>query len=112
MPRRIIDREQQKLYQRTHYKRKKQYYKDKAKDRKTELKKWFQDYRATLKCAHCPENHPACLDFHHSDPSKKERDVTKMVASGVGMDRILEEIAKCIVLCSNCHRKHHAQDVN
>lgn len=45
------------------------------------------------------------LDFHHLDPNKKEFGI------GDGDFRLvesLEEIKKCVLLCSNCHREYHA----
>lgn len=58
-------------------------------------------------CAECGETHPACLDFHHRDKRQKTVGVGVLVGSTTNMQRILDEIAKCDVLCSNCHRKHH-----
>lgn len=47
------------------------------------------------------------LEFHHLDPDEKE-----FTISGSGhtrsLDRVLEEIEKCILLCANCHREVHA----
>ncbi len=34
--------------------------------------------------------------------------VTEMTRS-TGLFNILEEVEKCVVLCSNCHRKMHAE---
>ena len=28
---------------------------------------WFNEYKKTLCCSKCPENHPACLQFHNRD---------------------------------------------
>lgn len=67
----------------------------------------LQNLKRTLKCNRCPENHPAVLDFHHTDPNAKELAVSCMVQKGFGLKKIQEEISKCEVLCSNCHRKHH-----
>jgi hypothetical protein len=55
----------------------------------------------------CGEDHPSTLDFHHEDPAKKEASVRQLLDNGYSQKRILAEIAKCIVLCSNCHRKLH-----
>jgi hypothetical protein len=57
-------------------------------------------------CADCGEKHPACLDFHHLDESQKGQTIARMVvrASPANIDA---EIAKCVVLCANCHRKRH-----
>lgn len=95
-----------KDYIRGHYLRNKQYYIDKAAVSKTKLITWFQELKATLKCELCPENHPACLDFHHKDKEDKILEVSIMVKLK-GKSKILTEIKKCRVLCSNCHRKLH-----
>jgi hypothetical protein len=54
-------------------------------------------------CADCGETfHPVAMDFDHRDGTIKLFDV------GTSMQRnwemILAEIAKCDVVCSNCHR--------
>lgn len=55
-------------------------------------------------CTQCSEKEPAVLDFHHL--GDKDVNVSTMLA--MSRIRILAEIAKCIVLCANCHRKVHA----
>ena len=74
--------------------------------RKKEIKAWFQRYKEGLSCSKCGENHPAIIDFHHKY-GKKEGGISKMVADGYSIVRIEKELSKCIVLCSNCHRKIH-----
>ena len=93
-----------------HYEKNKQKYQETQWKRRKERAKWFFEYKSKLKCELCEENHPSCLQFHHLDASAKKMEVTKMVASGCGEKRILEEIAKCQVLCSNCHLKKHWQE--
>ena len=68
---------------------------------------WFTSYKKTLSCIECGENHPATLDFHHVEPRKSKVKVNELVSDGHTKTRILAEIAKCVVLCANCHRKHH-----
>jgi hypothetical protein len=63
-------------------------------------------------CADCGEKHPACLEFHHIDPSRKDDGVMALVDQNARWPRIEAEIAKCVVLCSNCHRKRHYNDKN
>ena len=78
-------------------------------ERRHKIRKWYNDYKAILCCSRCPENHIACIDFHHTDDNK-EGTISLMVSSGATIERLQAEIAKCIVLCSNCHRKlHHIQ---
>jgi hypothetical protein len=43
------------------------------------------------------------LDFHHTDPRAKEFKISQMRT----IPRLKAEIAKCIVICANCHRKGH-----
>ena len=76
------------------------------KKRKLEIRKWFWRYKSGLKCVKCGENHVATIDFHHRI-GEKENGVSKMVADGYSIERILKELKKCEVLCSNCHRKIH-----
>lgn len=66
----------------------------------------FALYKSTLKCSKCSESHPACLDFHHRDGEQKMQHVS-VAAKRWSWKRLMTEIAKCDVLCSNCHRKLH-----
>lgn len=75
---------------------------DKAKEQKKALAIWLVELKSNLACEECGENHPATIDFHHLNFS-----LSKAVSSGYGKDLILKEIAKCKVLCSNCHRILH-----
>jgi hypothetical protein len=47
------------------------------------------------------------LDYHHIDPSVKEDSVARMISNNYRLDTVMEEITKCVVLCSNCHREFH-----
>ena len=89
------------------YYRNKSHAKAEVQRRKIELVVWFAEYKSTLSCTSCGFSHPAVLDFHHIDPASKEYDISRMVTDGYSKDKILEEIDKCGVLCSNCHRILH-----
>ncbi len=57
-------------------------------------------------CKFCPEKEIVCMDFHHlSDKDFAIGDFKKHSYSFV---KVVKEIEKCIVVCSNCHRKIHA----
>lgn len=75
--------------------------------RKQKLKEWLKQYKSEVKCNRCPENHIAVIDFHHMDVRKKELNISLVVRRGWSVKRIMKEIEKCEVLCSNCHRKLH-----
>jgi hypothetical protein len=97
----------QRLYVNAHYQANKEYYSKKARKQDKELLDWYKKYKMGLACEKCGENHPACIDFHHRDSSKKDIEVANAIRKSWCKDRILREIAKCDVLCSNCHRKEH-----
>lgn len=71
---------------------------EKRRDLITELKK--------CGCVCCGEKETCCLDFHHIDQEHKEFNMGS--ALNKSEERILEEAAKCVVVCSNCHRKIHS----
>lgn len=55
-------------------------------------------------CKECGYNdNPVALTFHHPDDNK-EGNVSTMIQKGQGKKKILSEIEKCEVLCSNCHK--------
>ena len=105
-----------------------QYYKEyraKNKQRQSELSKvhyidkhvqWVAliETKVELKCEHCGyDEHFAALDFHHTDKSAKETTIHSIMKSGRPTEKRWEqmqkELAKCIVLCSNCHRVEHSK---
>lgn len=92
---------------RKHYESNKAVYRERSKERKKGITEWFNEYRSHLKCEECPENHPAVIDFHHLDGDQKEVEISRAVHNSWSIEKIQSEIAKCKVLCSNCHRKLH-----
>jgi hypothetical protein len=64
--------------------------------------------RARGGCSRCDEQRPVCLDFHHVR-GEKEETVSRLVADGRSRETIRQEMAKCDLLCANCHREIHAQ---
>jgi hypothetical protein len=77
--------------------------------RRRALIAWFAELKSQLVCARCGEDHPACIVFHHLDPNEKEIMISDAIRLGYGRKRVLAELAKCEVLCANCHTKHHAR---
>lgn len=76
--------------------------------RKAEIKVWYKEWKTSQSCKVCGEDEEACLDFHHLDPSTKEDAVANLIGKAHSIEKIKKEIAKCVVLCANCHRKLHA----
>ena len=57
------------------------------------------------KCMDCGYDDIRSLEFHHEYPSKKEFNIGSVVNKKWTI--IKEEILKCKLLCSNCHRQYH-----
>lgn len=65
-----------------------------------------QRFKRYCGCKICGERDHIVLDLHHLDPSVKEKEVGRLF--GCTRNKLKEEIRKCVVLCSNCHRRVHA----
>jgi len=61
-------------------------------------------------CHYCyltlEESHYSVFDFHHRNPLEKSYDWSKM--RKLSWNKIVEELDKCLLLCSNCHRMQHS----
>ena len=75
--------------------------------RRSNLKKFLEDYKVSRGCSSCPESDPRALQFHHSDPKIKDTTISKMLSNALSLEKILLEISKCEVVCANCHLKLH-----
>jgi hypothetical protein len=55
-------------------------------------------------CTDCGGHFPGCaMDFDHREPREKRYTVSRMVGRA-GTKRIMAEVAKCDIVCANCHR--------
>lgn len=99
------DAEYHKQKSKEHYMKYKESYNARNKIQKDRTKEIIEEAKA-VGCIipDCGETEMACLDFHHL--GDKDKTISQM--RGMSDKRVLEEIAKCIVLCANCHRKVHA----
>ena len=82
-------------------------YADKQKEAKRQLdKSRRQKIKAVNhlggKCKSCGyKKHPAALQFHHRDKSKKSFGISNKISSKWETLRV--ELKKCDLLCANCH---------
>lgn len=78
--------------------------------RQRKVKQFLIDYKGG-RCQHCGYNEcAAAFDFHHLDPSAKDFNISRLGTRSIKSDKmslVLKEIDKCLLLCSNCHRKLH-----
>ncbi len=56
-------------------------------------------------CLDCSMVYPTyVMDFDHRDPTTKISEIATMRRRHVPLEKLLAEIAKCDLICSNCHR--------
>ena len=96
-----------RVYHKKYYTENKERYLLGIRKNEREIKNWYINYKSTLVCIICGEDDPICLDFHHRNPSKKEVNITTAIRDCWSRSRILKELEKCDIVCSNCHRKIH-----
>jgi hypothetical protein len=82
------------------------YSKQKGKERRS-WRVQFTENKKLLKCEHCNNSDYRVLEFHHLNPDEKEYDIGRMVTKKFSVQRIENEMKKCIVLCANCHKIEH-----
>ena len=68
-------------------------------------RQFLKELKEKSSCSKCDESHPATLDFHHL--SDKTMTVSQMSLNGHSIESLKNEISKCEIICSNCHRKLH-----
>ena len=61
-----------------------------------------RDLKAASKCTDCGNRNPIVLEFDHL--GDKKFNVADMVRHGRSWESIRAEIAKCDIVCANCHR--------
>lgn len=80
-----------------------------AEERRIRNIKFIREYKLSKGCKRCGYNNSYfALEFHHRDEDKKYT-ISKM--NTLSLETIKKEIEKCDVLCSNCHREHHAKEI-
>lgn len=63
-------------------------------------------------CLRCKIKDPRVLEFHHLDTSKKDFNIADYYYSHYSFEKLEQEIAKCVIICANCHRILHAEERN
>lgn len=90
------------------YDRHKDEHRDNVRQRKSDVREEAQrfvyEYLSYQTCVDCGEYDFAVLTFDHVRGVKK-KEISRMVADGDSIRTIQEEIAKCEVVCFNCHMR-------
>jgi 5-methylcytosine-specific restriction endonuclease McrA len=77
--------------------------KEYSKAARNRIRAYITAYLKTNPCVDCGETDAIVLEFDHV--AGKDFNISDSVRKGVGMKKLKDEIAKCEVRCSNCHRR-------
>lgn len=105
-----IEKNESQFYKRRNDKNLGSYCKDCTKlqvtTRQQKLKQEAVEYKGG-KCLSCNyDKYQGALEFHHLNPNEKEFNISQI--KSFSLADIKEELDKCILLCSNCHKEIHA----
>lgn len=64
------------------------------------------------KCEICGyDKNLSAFEFHHINPEKKSFQIDMRHFSNTNLETLRSELNKCMMLCANCHREIHHQDL-
>ncbi len=66
-------------------------------------------YLKTHPCVDCGESDPIVLEFDHRDDVNKIDTISSLMHGGYKLEKVIKEIEKCDVRCSNCHKRRTAK---
>lgn len=103
----ICTRDRDKHYYRLNQKSRYSQYTERKNRITKENRQKVWDYLFDNPCVDCGEKDIIVLQFDHL--TDKKGSISKMIASGIGWNRIYIEINKCQVVCANCHTRRTAK---
>lgn len=95
-------------YRKQHYLSNKEKYIKKAKINNQKSVDAFVEFMKDKKCVDCGNDNPIVLEFDHRED--KLANVSTLVRGS--LKKLHEEIAKCDIVCSNCHKIRTAKQLN
>ncbi len=105
-----------RYYINEHYKKNKDYYKEKAiirnKAVRLEINQFLFSYLQDHPCIDCGEDNPVVLEFDHKDRGKKFMAIGTMKKRQYSISAIKKEISRCDIRCANCHRIKTSKQFN
>ena len=67
-------------------------------------------YKSVVGCAVC-RTEDGQLHFHHTEKSTRIAPVSNMIMTA-GIQKLADEINKCLVLCPDCHTQWHRENIS
>lgn len=93
---------------RKHYYANKKAYQERARQREQEFRQIVLE-RKNKPCMDCGVQYsPWVMEFDHREPVDKVAGIGPLIKRG-NLQLLLEELDKCDVVCSNCHRERTAK---
>lgn len=77
-------------------------------ERRARAQRFVRDYLVDHPCVDCGEDDIVVLEFDHHREDKTAT-IARLVGAGARQGRLDEEVAKCEVVCANCHRRRTAK---
>lgn len=101
-----------KSYYAEHYSKYGDNYRARANIRRIQNRKDLQqnmlDFLKDKACVICGQSDIRTFEFDHRNPETKSFGIAQAIRLGKKWEEILDEIAKCRILCANCHKIHTA----
>ena len=75
--------------------------------------KYINTFKRKQICIVCGESSYCCLEFHHLNRENKLFTISSAICNiKIGMRQLKDELKKCVIICSNCHKKLHFNEMN
>jgi len=100
---RVCSREEEKKSYKKTYSEQPEVWLERNKVTRSRKLEWINNHKKPG-CERCGDDRIHVIDFHHRDPTQKKFDIG---ANQTSYKLLEEEISKCVLLCSNCHRDFH-----
>lgn len=99
------DLEKRRAAVRRHYAAHPDYYRERNRKLKRDNTSKIRETK-NVPCADCGQSYPYyVMDFDHRPDENKKFELGRIVHRSSTRKQVAEEIAKCDVVCSNCHRE-------
>ena len=98
-------KEKQRMYSKNHYAKNSEKCIQRNQKNREKLLLFIREHKSDKSCIRCGFSDYRCLEFHHL--RDKKFNIADVGRINMSMARLLKEIAKCELICANCHAIEH-----
>jgi len=99
------DKEKQREAIRKHYYANREYYIQKAHNKRKAVRQWVYELKNSTPCTDCGIQYPSYVtDFDHIGTNGNKTNTISRIINNGSFKQVQEEIKKCELVCANCHR--------